>query len=312
MHYQPDVLLSAVYLITNHVAPAYEGVELGLGGSLLNKSLKDVSGASASELSRLWNKYGDAGDVAFEAKSTVRTLMPAAPLTLAHVYNTLVRIAGMKGQGVTQQKAALVQRLLVAAKGEEVRYLMRTFVSHLRIGAVRLTVTAALARAFCLTTTDGREGVEAAAATASSSKAQGKKRARSDDTEDSDAGSFWVPMAERTGLKVLAKTVKEGKSDPKRLAIMATLERAEALVREVRELAFSRIYCSPPTCAGLRPASKLFPHHSRPAQRRPRRPRRCRPARRRHTALAYAGRDHSRPRRRVCPCEISKGTHHPA
>lgn len=261
MHYQPDVLLPSVYLITNHVAPAYEGVELGLGGQVLNKALKDVSGASAAELSRLWNKYGDAGDVAFEAKSTVRTLMPAPPLTLAFVYSTLVRIAGMKGQGVTQQKSALVQKVLVAAyvlalpsllavcmlrceghrKGEEMRYIMRTFVSHLRIGAVRLTVTAAIARAFCLTRADGREEVELAASEGElRSRAKGKKRARSD-SEEADVGSYWIPVAERKGFKVLAKTKKEGKDDLGRLAIMVTLERAEALVREVQSPASSSV-----------------------------------------------------------------------
>ena len=58
VHYQPECLLSAVYLITNHVAPAYEGVELGLGSQVLTKALKDVSGISSKELSKLWNQHG--------------------------------------------------------------------------------------------------------------------------------------------------------------------------------------------------------------------------------------------------------------
>lgn len=72
--YQPQVLLSAVYLITNHVAPAYEGVELGLGSQVLSKALKDSSGRSSKELGKLWNTYGDMGDVAFHAKSSVVSL----------------------------------------------------------------------------------------------------------------------------------------------------------------------------------------------------------------------------------------------
>jgi len=75
--YQPEVLLSAVYLITNHVAPAYEGVELGLGSQVLSKALKDSSGRSSKELGKLWNTYGDMGDVAFHAKSSVvRNFLP--------------------------------------------------------------------------------------------------------------------------------------------------------------------------------------------------------------------------------------------
>jgi DNA ligase-1 len=41
-----------------------------------------------------------------------------------------------------------VKRLLVDARGEEIRYLTRTFIQHLRIGAVKTTMLIALARAF--------------------------------------------------------------------------------------------------------------------------------------------------------------------
>ena len=50
IYHQPNALLSAVYLITNHIAPAYEGVELGIGSQVLSKALKDVSGSTAKEL----------------------------------------------------------------------------------------------------------------------------------------------------------------------------------------------------------------------------------------------------------------------
>lgn len=86
VHYQPEVLRETVYLvsleyrqpapglrssvqITNHVAPAYEGVELGIGSQVLGKALKAVSSVTGKELKQLWNKHGDVGDVAFEAKA---------------------------------------------------------------------------------------------------------------------------------------------------------------------------------------------------------------------------------------------------
>lgn len=107
------------------------------------------------------------------------------------------------------KKADIVQRMLVAAKGEEVRFLVRTLVAHLRIGAVRLTVTASLARAFCLI--------------------------RPDKLEEGAGGvdPFYITPEERTGVKAVAKTAKEGKDDPKRLELMNRLARAESLVREV-------------------------------------------------------------------------------
>jgi DNA ligase-1 len=48
-----------------------------------------------------------------------------------------------------------VERLLVDAKGEEIRYLTRTLIQHLRIGAVKTTMLIALSRAFSLSSPDG-------------------------------------------------------------------------------------------------------------------------------------------------------------
>lgn len=82
------------------------------------------------------------------------------------LYSQLVTIAKTKGPGAGKIKGDIVKKLLVQVKGEEVRYLVRTLISHLRIGAVKLvspprtfshqadvpqTLLAAMARAFALT-----------------------------------------------------------------------------------------------------------------------------------------------------------------
>ncbi len=102
-----------------------------------------------------YNSLGDPGDVAFEAKSSVRTLVPHPPLTIQGVYDFLLRIAHSKGVGAAKQKQSIVERLLVSAKGEESRYLMRTLAQHIRVGAVRTTMISALARTLVLTRPDG-------------------------------------------------------------------------------------------------------------------------------------------------------------
>jgi DNA ligase-1 len=135
--------------------------------------------------------------------------------------STLLRISSLKGSGVANHKLALVNKMLVAAKGEETRYLVRTLCANLRIGAVRLTVTASLARAFCLTRNDGREIYELGQA---------------EDLEGEELcehREFWVPVKRRLGIKATAKTSKEGKDDARRLELIATLVKAEQLVRQV-------------------------------------------------------------------------------
>ena len=96
----------------------------------------------------------DTGDVAFEAKSNVRTLAPHPPLLVAGVYDSLLAIARAKGSGAARTKQAVVEKLLVAARGEETRFLVRTLGQNLRVGAVR-TALAALARAIVLTPPSG-------------------------------------------------------------------------------------------------------------------------------------------------------------
>jgi DNA ligase-1 len=128
--HDPISLLPLVWLTTNAIAPPFEGVELNLGGSVISKALVSASGLTPGTLKGLYDRHGDIGDVAFEAKMAVRTLIAPAPLTVSGVYSTLRKIAQAKGQGSAEIKRRLVERLLVSAKGEEVRYIGRTLVQH--------------------------------------------------------------------------------------------------------------------------------------------------------------------------------------
>ncbi|PSK54051.1 hypothetical protein B9Z65_7857 [Elsinoe australis] len=155
----PDSLLPAVWLATNSISPPYIDIELGLGGSAISKALKKVCGLDNAGLKTLYNKYGDAGDVAFEAKKRQSlTLRKPKPLTIKSVFDSLHKIADAKGQGSVEVKQRIVERLVQDARGaEESRYIVRTLVQHLRIGAVKTTMLIALSRAFMLSRPEGAE-----------------------------------------------------------------------------------------------------------------------------------------------------------
>lgn len=116
-----------------------------------------VCGLNSAGLKSLYNKYGDAGDVAFEAKKRQSfTLRKPKPLTIRSVYDSLVKIANSKGQGSQEVKQRIVERLLQDSRGaEESRYIVRTLVQHLRIGAVKTTMLIALSRAFLMSRPPG-------------------------------------------------------------------------------------------------------------------------------------------------------------
>ncbi|KAH7138053.1 hypothetical protein B0J11DRAFT_423981 [Dendryphion nanum] len=148
----PGSLLPAVWLATNAISPPYMGQELGLGGSAISKALKKLSGLDNAGLKTLYNKHGDPGDVAFEAKKKQSfTLRKPKPLTIKSVFESLIKISNSKGHGSTETKQRIVDRLVQDARGaEESRYIVRTLVQNLRIGAVKTTMLIALSRAFML------------------------------------------------------------------------------------------------------------------------------------------------------------------
>ncbi|KAF9222565.1 hypothetical protein BS17DRAFT_802807 [Gyrodon lividus] len=123
--------------------PSLFPIELGIDASVTSKTIQHVSAFMPVALRRLYNSSGDSGDVAVGAKSNVRTLVPHPPLLIKAVYESLPKIAHVKGQ-------AIMEQLLISAKGEETRYLVRTLSLNLRVGAVRTSILTALARALVL------------------------------------------------------------------------------------------------------------------------------------------------------------------
>jgi DNA ligase-1 len=94
--------------------------------------------------------------------------------------------------GVVNTKTSLVKKLLLSARGEEVRFVVRILVANLRIGAVRLTLLTALSRAFCLVRPGGVGGT-----------AKKEEDGEGDVKMDEDDPSFWVTEAERSRLAAL-------------------------------------------------------------------------------------------------------------
>ncbi|KAL4946139.1 hypothetical protein BDV06DRAFT_160493 [Aspergillus oleicola] len=155
----PSSVLAAVWLATNSISPPYHELELGLGGSSISKAFKKIYGLDSQGLKSLYDRLGDAGDVAFEAKKRQSfTLVKPKTLSIKGVYQSLTKIAISKGSGSQESKQRIVEKLLQDTRGaEESRYVVRTLVQNLRIGAVKTTMLIALARAFLLAKPDGAD-----------------------------------------------------------------------------------------------------------------------------------------------------------
>eukprot|EP00758_Cryptobia_borreli_P012887 Tbor_TRINITY_DN5787_c0_g1::TRINITY_DN5787_c0_g1_i1::g.20854::m.20854 len=68
----PSSLVTVVYLTVNKLAPAHEGIELGIGDGLLIKVVGEVCGMTDKQVREEYQKTGDLAEIAQEKKGKVR------------------------------------------------------------------------------------------------------------------------------------------------------------------------------------------------------------------------------------------------
>lgn len=154
----PADLLPTVYLVINRLAPAHEGLEIGVGDALLLQALADATGRSLSKLKEDYHQTGDLGDVAVHSRTTQRTMFAVPQLSVRTVYSEFLAIARASGKAMQEEKRRRIQKLLVAAKENEAKFIARALQGRLRIRLAEKTVIVALAAAVVLVAEQSRGG----------------------------------------------------------------------------------------------------------------------------------------------------------
>lgn len=148
LHQNPHELSKVVYLFINRLGPDYEGLELGLGESLIIKALSESTGQPVSHIKADYHKVGDLGTVALKSRSSQPPMFAPKPLSVASVFKHLNEIATVSGASSQNKKLTLIRKMLTACKGEEAKYLVRSLEGKLRIGMAEKSVLTSLAQAF--------------------------------------------------------------------------------------------------------------------------------------------------------------------
>lgn len=146
----PEDAAPSVYLCLNKLAPDYEGLELGVGESLILKALAEATGRKVAQLKSEVEKKGDLGLVAESSRTTQRTIFSAPKLTIDMVYKRLKEVAQMSGQSSAGHKVAKIKSLIVSCRDVEARYLVRSLTGKLRVGLAEQSLLVALGQAATL------------------------------------------------------------------------------------------------------------------------------------------------------------------
>lgn len=146
----PEDLTQCVYLILNQLAPAYMGIELGLGESIIMKSICQATGRRMQDIKNDLVKVGDLGLVSEASRVNQGLLSKPAPLTVRSVFERLKSIAEMTGASTQNKKVEKVQSLIVSCRDCEARYIVRSLSGKLRVGLAEQSLLVALARSVVL------------------------------------------------------------------------------------------------------------------------------------------------------------------
>ncbi|MEM5802195.1 MAG: ATP-dependent DNA ligase [Candidatus Aenigmatarchaeota archaeon] len=147
----PQLLPKVVLLSQGVVFPKFTGYELGIATQMMIKAISKATGFKTEEIEKRFAKLGDLGLVAEECiKLKKQMALFRKKLTVDFVFQNLQKLATITGEGSQEKKLNLISELIVSASPKEARYIVRTILEELRVGAAEGIIRDAIVQAFLL------------------------------------------------------------------------------------------------------------------------------------------------------------------
>src|SRR5438270_976457 len=133
-----DEAAVAAVFFSGRPFPVWEETTLQVGGSLLWRTVAELSGKNEAELTAAYRKYGDLGAVA----EAVLPEKGSQKYSLTRIQQTLREISSARGPAA---KGLLVRQLLSDISPVEAKYVIKIMTGDLRIGLKERLVEEAIA-----------------------------------------------------------------------------------------------------------------------------------------------------------------------
>ena len=145
----PDIIPKVVYLLQGKLRPDHEGVEIGIAEKIAIRALSKSSGISVKKIEYEYKETGDFGQVASKIlEQKTQTTFLNQDITVERVYDTLYKIAELKGSRSQDMKMKYISSLLNDATPTEGGFIAKIITSNLRLGIADYTILDALSVAY--------------------------------------------------------------------------------------------------------------------------------------------------------------------
>ena len=129
-----DELEMVILLLQGTVFPTLEEKKTRVAEKLVARAIMLATGRQ--DVEETWKKTGDLGDTAYElVKTKMQQTLFTQRLGVAKVFSNIKKLAELEGEGSTDTKQQYMAELLTNAEPKEARYIVRTLLGDMRIGA---------------------------------------------------------------------------------------------------------------------------------------------------------------------------------
>src|SRR5574338_242652 len=145
----PEIISSVVYLLQGKLRPDHEGVELGVAEKIAIKAISKSAGIPVKKIEHIYHESGDLGQAAAKIlEQKTQTTFIKEDITVERVYDTLYKIAELKGSRSQDMKLKYISSLLNDANPTEAGFILKIITNSLRLGIADYTIMDSLAIAF--------------------------------------------------------------------------------------------------------------------------------------------------------------------